>query len=65
MTMSDGGKGSSPRPYSVDKKTFDDNWDRVFNRKKPTVQEQFDQAIMKNEYYDLERDIDPDDPDNY
>ena len=25
-------KGSSPRPYSVDKKTFDDNWDRIFNK---------------------------------
>ena len=27
---SDGGKGSTPRPFSVDKKTFDDNWDRIF-----------------------------------
>lgn len=24
------GKGSSPRPYSVDKKTFDKNWDIIF-----------------------------------
>lgn len=31
------GKGSKPRPYSVDKKTFDDNWDRIF----------------KNEYQDI------------
>ena len=31
--MSDGGKGSSPRPFSVDKKTFDDNWDRIFKKK--------------------------------
>lgn len=51
--MSDGGKGSSPRPYSVDQKTFDDNWDRIFNRKKKTEQEKFDQVVMKNEYYDL------------
>jgi hypothetical protein len=35
--MSDGGKGSSPRPLSVDKKTFDNNWDKIF----------------KNEYQDV------------
>jgi len=63
--MSDGGKGSSPRPFSVDKTTFDDNWDRIFNRKKETDLEKFDKAIVKNEYYDLEGDIDPDNPDNY
>jgi len=27
---SDGNKGSTPRPFSVDKKTFDDNWDKIF-----------------------------------
>lgn len=26
------GKGSTPRPFSVDKKTFDDNWDRIFRK---------------------------------
>ncbi len=26
------GKGSRPRPYSVDQKTFDNNWDRIFNK---------------------------------
>jgi hypothetical protein len=31
--MSDGGKGSAPRPYSVDKETFDSNWDRIFKPK--------------------------------
>ena len=59
--MSDGGKGSSPRPYSVDQKTFNDNWDRIFNRSKKTQQEKFDDAVVKNEYYD--QDIDPDHPD--
>ena len=54
--MSDGGKGSSPRPFSVDQKTFDDNWDRIFNRKKPTDLEKFDQIIMKDEYFDLDDD---------
>ena len=27
------GKGSKPRPYSVDRKTFDNNWDRIFGSK--------------------------------
>lgn len=31
--MSDGGKGSIPRPYSVDQKTFSDNWDKIFGQK--------------------------------
>lgn len=29
-----GGKGSRPRPYSVDQKTFDNNWDQIFGKKK-------------------------------
>jgi hypothetical protein len=53
------GKGSRPRPYSVDQKTFDDNWDTIFGNKKKTESEKFDEAIMKNEYYDLD---DLDDP---
>lgn len=32
--MSDGGKGSSPRPYSVSKEEFDNNWERIFGSKK-------------------------------
>jgi hypothetical protein len=26
------GKGSKPRPFSVDKKTFEDNWERIFGK---------------------------------
>jgi len=33
--MSDGGKGSKPRP--VDKKKFDDGWDRIFGKKQKTI----------------------------
>ena len=33
--MSDGGKGSAPRPFSVDKKTFNDNYDQIFKKSKP------------------------------
>ena len=32
--MSDGGKGSSPRPFSVDDQTFSSNWDTIFGKKK-------------------------------
>jgi len=32
--MSDGGKGSSPRPLSVDLETFDNNWNMIFKKNK-------------------------------
>lgn len=38
--MGDGGKGSSPRPYSVDQKTFSDNWDAIFSKKKKSPTEE-------------------------
>lgn len=28
-----GGKGSKPRPLSVDRKTYESNWDRIFGEK--------------------------------
>lgn len=31
--MSDGGKGDSPRPFSVPLKKFDANWDAIFGKK--------------------------------
>jgi hypothetical protein len=31
--MSTGGKGSKPRPLSVPRKKFDDNWDHIFGKK--------------------------------
>jgi hypothetical protein len=30
--MSDGGKGSTPRPFAISYREFSDNWDRVFNK---------------------------------
>ena len=32
--MSHGGKGSSPRPYSVSQKTFDSNYTEIFGKTK-------------------------------
>ena len=31
--MSDGGKGSAPRPYSVSLNEFDNRWDVIFGKK--------------------------------
>jgi hypothetical protein len=45
--MSDGGKGSSPRPFSVNQKTFSDNWDLIFKKKEDNT------GVTKNEYYDI------------
>ena len=52
--VSDGGKGSRPRPYSVDPDTFDSNWDMIFNRRRKSDSEKFEQAILADEYYDLD-----------
>lgn len=34
MSKSDGGKGSSPRPYSVTQQEYDSRWDAIFGRDK-------------------------------
>jgi len=31
--INDGGKGSKPRPFSVDQETFENNFDRIFGKK--------------------------------
>lgn len=33
MAVSDGGKGSAPRPFGVDQDTFASNWDTIFGKK--------------------------------
>ena len=54
MKMSDGGKGSAPRPYSVSQEEYASRWDAIFKRdglednKKDVVEE---------------RDVDPENPD--
>ena len=37
--MSDGGKGSKPRPLGVDKETFDNNWDKIFGNRENDYQD--------------------------
>ena len=49
--MSDGGKGSSPRPFSVDQDTFNKNWEAIFKKKK--IDEEYEKSILKNDYQDI------------
>lgn len=42
--MSDGGKGSKPRPYSVTQDEFADNWDRIFSKKNEKASSETDQV---------------------
>jgi hypothetical protein len=30
--MSDGGKGSKPRPFSISQQEYDNRWDNIFSR---------------------------------
>jgi hypothetical protein len=53
--MSDGGKGSSPRPFSVSQETFGNNYDNIFRKKSPKEiqedkyeQEEFDRILEEN-----------------
>lgn len=48
------GKGSKPRPLSVDQETFDNNWDSIF--KKPSWDHYSDlpnPQAYKNDYQDI------------
>ena len=31
------GKGSKPRPFDVDRQTYEDNWDRIFSKRSAMV----------------------------
>lgn len=57
--MSDGGKGSSPRPYSVSQAEYDSRWDAIFSRDLKEEKKFDEKVVMKEEYYD----IDPKNPD--
>lgn len=46
---SPGGKGSAARPMSVDKKTFEDNFDRIFGKKDNRNKELFVEKFLDTE----------------
>ena len=55
--MSDGGKGSKPRPFSVTQEEYDNRWNMIFQRDNKTEAEKFDEkVVMKNEYFELDED---------
>lgn len=39
MSKSDGGKGSTPRPFSVAQAEYEARWDLIFGRDKPKEEE--------------------------
>jgi hypothetical protein len=43
--MSDGGKGSAPRPFSVSKEEFDNRWDLIF--KQPDTSKIADKIVQQ------------------
>jgi len=56
--MTSSGKGSRPRPFSVDQETFAKNWDAIFKKNKVSetdcpLDEKQDAVRVKNDYYDL------------
>ena len=63
--MSDGGKGSKPRPFSVDQETFENNFDRIFGKKNTLPEYELNKStgevqkvddntgVTKNEYQDF------------
>ena len=48
--MSDGGKGSAPRPFSVTQHEYDNRWDAIFGR---DVKPADNTGVDKNEYQDV------------
>ena len=47
--MSDGGKGSSPRPYNVSQETYGNNFDAIFRKKTP---QEIDDAKAEDEAFE-------------
>jgi hypothetical protein len=64
--MSDGGKGSKPRPFSVSQEEFDNRFEAIFGKKKNTLPEyelnkstgevqkvDDNTGVTKNDYQDI------------
>ena len=59
--MTQGGKGSSPRPIAVSYKEFSDNWDKVFNKPKtldPLNPNDWQDILSTYDCFDIEDDKD-------
>jgi hypothetical protein len=49
ITMSDGGKGSKPRPLSVSEEEYATRWDAIFGRDQPNPDSEVDKPTRNNE----------------
>ena len=47
--MSDGGKGSKPRPFSISQEDYADRFDAIFGKKTNSVDETDDKITRNNE----------------
>ena len=47
--MSDGGKGSKPRPLSVSDEEYRTRWDAIFSRDQPNPDSETDKPTRNNE----------------
>jgi hypothetical protein len=47
--MSDGGKGSKPRPFSVSQEEYDARWDAIFQRDLPKEKTDY-QDVLSTEF---------------
>jgi hypothetical protein len=50
MSKSDGGKGSSPRPFSVSQAEYDARWDAIFSRdlkEEPEIEDEEEDDSLK------------------
>lgn len=45
--MSQNGKGSKPRPYSVSKEQFNKNWDNIFKKDVKNGQKEIRQKVSR------------------
>lgn len=52
--MSDGGKGSAPRPYSVSQEQFANNWDAIFSKKKKPDYEADDGPLTEDQLQQIQ-----------
>ena len=49
MSKSDGGKGSSPRPFSVSQAEYDARWDAIFGRDLKEEEEQQEEVLEEED----------------
>ena len=47
------GKGSRPRPFSVDRKTFESNWEKIFGKKTKKTKKKVTEKTCKKQKLDI------------